>query len=372
MAPKNLLEPTVGTRRASFYSMKKWFIVLLIAIAAAAVAAQEQPIAQAEYVKMLYGIKGSTGIQPIVDALRTRGIGFTVTDGLRGLTRSKSGNNEDLKRALDEADRRRQNPESARLPAPADSTAILEKTRENTLAMVEAMPDFVVKQIITRSEAYAGTGNWRPYDNLVIGVSFSSEKGEQYRVLSKNGAPVSSELSNNYSGLDGATSGGEFVEDLQKIFAPDSKTTFEPESTDVIRGRSTIVYAYAIELANNKHGGVGLKGPVYRSSPAGEKGRIWIDRNANRVVRIEYQLTDIDPAFPVKAVTKSIDYDMVEIAGEKYLLPVVSDFRGTVASSGKRFESRNLIRFRNYQKYGTEVKLVGDEKDVPAVEKPKD
>jgi hypothetical protein len=345
--------------------MNKFLILILLAATAVLAIAQEKPVAQTEYVRMLYGIRGPASVQPIVEALRRRGINFPVTDGVRGLTRSKSGNNEDLKRALEEAERRRQNPESTKLPAPADSAAILEKTRQNTLAVVEEMPDFVVKQIITRSEAYAGTGNWKPYDNLVIGVNFSTEKGEQYRVLSKNGAPVNTEVSNSYSGLDGATSGGEFVEDLQKIFSADSKTKFEPESTDVIRGRSAVVYHYEIELANNKHGGVGLKGPIYSSSPAGEKGRIWIDKDNFRVLRIEYQLTDIAESFPVKAVTKLIDYDMVEIAGEKYLLPVLSDFRGTVESSGKRFESRNVIRFRNYQKYGTEVKLVGDEEIVP-------
>lgn len=344
--------------------MKKLLILALLAVASVAAFAQERPIAQAEYVQMLYGIKGPVSVQPIVDALRRRGISFTVTDGVRGLTRSKSGNNEDLKRALEEAERRRQNPESTKLPAPADSAAILDKTRENTLAVVDEMPDFVVKQIITRSEAFAGTGNWRQYDSLVIGVSYSSEKGEQYRVLSKNGAPVNSQVSGSYGGLDGATSGGEFVEDLKKIFSADSKTRFEPESTDIVRGRSAIIYTYEIELANNKHGGVGLKGPVYRSSPAGEKGRIWIDRDNHRVLRIEYKLTDIEPNFPVKAVTKLIDYDMVDIAGDKYLLPVLSDFRGTVEGSGKRFESRNVIRFRNYQKYGTEVKLVGDEEIV--------
>lgn len=348
--------------------MKKFFILILLTAAVSAIA-QEKPIAQSEYVKMLYGIKGLAGVETIVDALRRRGVGFPVTDGIRGLTRSKSGNNEDLKRALEEAERRRQNPESTKLPAPAESTALLEKTRQNTLALVEDMPDFVVKQLISRSEAYAGTGNWRPYDNLVIAVSYSTEKGEQYRVLAKNGAPVNSEISNSYSGLDGATSGGEFVEDLKKIFAPDSKTKFEVESTDVVRGRGAIVYRYEIELENNKHGGVGLKGPVYSSSPAGERGRIWIDRNNFRVLRVEYELTDITPSFPVKAVTKLIDYDQVEIAGEKYLMPVLSDFRGVVESSGKRFESRNVIRFRNYQKYGSEVTIVEEDSEPPA-EKP--
>ncbi len=342
----------------------------MFALIAFSANAQEKPLAQTEYVRMLYAIKGNSGIEPIVEAIRRRGINFQVTDGLRGLTRSKSANNEDLRRALEEAERRRLNPESTKLPPPNVSASILEKTTANTLALLDDMPDFVVKQLITRSEAYAGTGNWRPYDNLIIAVSYSSEKGEQYKVLSKNGAPVNSDTANSYNGLDGATSGGEFVEDLTKIFKPDSKTRFEVESTDVLRGRSAVVYNYEILLENNKHGGVGLKGPIYRSSPAGEKGRIWIDRDNFRVLRIEYQLTDIEPNFAVKAVTKFIDYDQVEIAGEKYLLPVLSDFRGTVESSGRRFESRNLIRFKNYQKFGSEVKILDDDVEPAAENKP--
>ena len=342
----------------------------MFALIAFSANAQEKPLAQTEYVRMLYAIKGNSGIDPIVEAIRRRGINFPVTDGLRGLTRSKSANNEDLRRALEEAERRRLNPESTKLPPPNVSASILEKTTANTLALLDDMPDFVVKQLITRSEAYAGTGNWRPYDNLIIAVSYSSEKGEQYKVLSKNGAPVNSDTANSYNGLDGATSGGEFVEDLTKIFKPDSKTRFEVESTDVLRGRSAVVYNYEILLENNKHGGVGLKGPIYRSSPAGEKGRIWIDRDNFRVLRIEYQLTDIEPNFAVKAVTKFIDYDQVEIAGEKYLLPVLSDFRGTVESSGRRFESRNLIRFKNYQKFGSEVKILDDDVETAVENKP--
>ncbi len=275
-----------------------------------------------------------------------------------------------MKRTLEEADRRRQNPDTAKLPTDKESAAILKKTRENTLALLADMPDFVVKQLITRSEAYAGTGNWRLYDNLIIAVSYSTERGEQYKVLSKNGAPVNSETANNYNGLDGATSGGEFVEDLKKIFKPESKTQFDVLTTDVMRNHKTVVFQYEIAIENNKDGGVGLKGTIYQSSPAGEKGRIWIDREDFRVLRIEYQLTDIAPTFPVKAVTKFIDYDQVAIAGEKYLLPILSDFRGIVESSNKRFESRNVIRFKNYQKYGTEVTIVEEDSAPQPDEKP--
>ncbi len=179
--------------------------------------AQEKPVTQTEYVKMLYSLqKNPGGAAAIVDALRRRGINFPLTDGLRSLTRSKSSNNEELKRTIEEAERRRQNPDITKLPSVKDADTILEKTRENTLALLADMPDFVVKQLITRSEAYAGTGNWRPYDNLIIAVSYSTERGEQYKVLSKNGVQVNTETANNYNGLDGATSGGEFVEDLKE------------------------------------------------------------------------------------------------------------------------------------------------------------
>ncbi len=297
----------------------------------------------------------------IIEALRKRGIDFVLTDGLRGLTRTKSANDDELKRALEEADRRRLDPVGTKLPSAAEVSGILDKTRDNTRNAVEDMPDFVVKQVITRSAAFAGTGNWRPYDNLVIGVSYSSEKGEQYRVLAKNGLPITDSVTaNSYSGLDGATSGGEFVEDLQKIFKPESKTKFNLLTTDVIRGRRTVVYEYEIAIENNKDGGVGLK-PSAGYSPAGERGKIWIDRETFRVLRVEYVLTDIEPSFAVKAVSKTIDYDMVEIAGEKYLLPTISDFRGTVENGRSREEQRNVIRFKNYQKYGTEVKILDDD-----------
>lgn len=353
--------------------MKRFVIATIFLISIQPVFAQEKPLTQEEYVKMLNTLQKTPAAKvDIINALRQRGIDFVLTDGMRSYTRTKGANDDELKRALEEAERRRQDPIAAKLPNLTEKNEILAKARSNTNEAMAEMPDFVVKQLISRSEAFAGTGNWKPYDNLVIAVSYSTERGEQYKVLAKNGAPVTDSVTqNSYSGLDGATSGGEFVEDLKKIFDPVSKTRFELLTTDVLRGRRTVVFNYEIEIENNKKGGIGLKGPVPGFSPAGEKGRIWIDRENFRVLRIEYQATDIEPDFAVKAVTKSIDYDMVEISGEKYLLPTVSDFRGTVESGKQRFEQRNVIRFRNYQKYGTDVVILDDDvKPEPEVKKP--
>src|SRR6478672_13101791 len=119
---------------ASFIRMKITFAIILLVAANTFLFAQAKPLTQAEFVKMLYALQTSPATKTdIITALRMRGISFEVTDGIRGLTRSKSGNDEDLRRALEEADRRRQNPESAIVPAKPEADALLAKTRKNTL-----------------------------------------------------------------------------------------------------------------------------------------------------------------------------------------------------------------------------------------------
>ncbi|HEX6125375.1 MAG TPA: hypothetical protein VFZ23_08370, partial [Pyrinomonadaceae bacterium] len=153
--------------------MRTAFLFSLLLVFSIAVFPQEKPLTQAEYVKMLYGLQKAPSTKAdIVDALRRRGIAFVLTDGIRGLTRSKGANDEELKRALEEAERRRRDPEGSKLPSAAETEGFVEKARTKALEVVEEMPDFVVKQLITRYAAYAGTGNWKPLDTLVLGVSF--------------------------------------------------------------------------------------------------------------------------------------------------------------------------------------------------------
>jgi hypothetical protein len=352
--------------------MKKIISLTLILFSISFAFAQEtppKPLTQAEYVKLLYDVQRNPGKKDeLVEAIRRRGIVFQLTDGLRSLTRSKGKNDSELQRTLEEAERRRQNPNAAKLPSEKEAAEIIQKTRANTLAAVEEMPDFTVKQLINRGTAYAGTNNWKSIDNLTVAVNYSTTKGEQYQVLAINGTRVNAEAGSNYSGLDGTTSSGEFVEDLKKIFKAESKTEFKLADTDVLRNRQAIIYEYKITLENNK-GGITLKDSNYTSVAAGQQGKIWIDRNLFRVLRIEYHLTDIPSSFPVKTVRRLTDYNFVEIAGEKYLLPILSDFRGTVKGIDILFENRNLIRFKDYQKYGSEVKILDDDQEVPE-EKP--
>ncbi|MDQ6788807.1 MAG: hypothetical protein M3033_18550, partial [Acidobacteriota bacterium] len=356
-------------------SMKKIISAVLILISTSFVFAQDaqqKPLTQAEYVKMLYDLQKSPAKKDeIVEAVRTRGISFELTDGLRGLTTSKSRNDAELKRTLEEAERRRQNPTTAKLPTAKESNEILAKAREATLAAVEEMPDFVVKQQIARSAAYAGTNNFRNLDRLVVAVNYRSSGQEDYRVLSLNGIVQNNPTAKgSYEEVGGTSSTGEFVTVLAKIFKSDSDTKFEIADTDMIRGRRAVVFNYSIERDRALQR-VTASGYTNDTAITGMKGRIWIDRENFRVLRVESAATELPESFPIRTATRTIDYDWVSISNQKYLLPALSDVRLTFRDKSEVYETRNVIRFKEYQKYGSEVKILDEDVEPAPEEKPK-
>ena len=305
----------------------------------------------------------------VVEEIRRRGIGFQLTDGMRSLVASKSGNDVLLRRTLEEAERRRMNPTASARPPEAEANDLLERTRVATLAAAQAMPDFLVKQLIKRSVAYGNTNNWMAHDNLTIAVGYRANAGEQYKVLARNGMPLGQDVTEgrDYSKYVGGASstGVEYISALADLFKPEAKTEFRLADTDQIRGRRTLVYEYLVRspFLTLTAGDATVS--------AGSRGRIWIDREANRVLRFEQIATEIPGDFQITAASTVIDYDWVTIAENKYLLPTNSDVRMTNVNRQMTLQSRNEIRFRGYQKFGAELKVIDeiDEKDFPP-EKP--
>jgi hypothetical protein len=321
-----------------------------------------KPLTQTEYVKMLYDLQKTPAKKDdLVEALRQRGIAFELTDGLRSLTTSKGRNDAELKRTLEEAARRRQNPVDAKLPPTKEADEILQKARKGALEAIEEMPDFVVKQLVARSAAYAGTNNFRSLDRLVVAVSYRASGQEDYRILSRNGILENNAQSKQtYEEVGGTSSTGEFVSVLATVFKPESETKFELVDTDTLRARKALVFNFQIERDKAQQR---ITASTYSTATAitGMKGKIWIDRENFRALRVESAATDIPEDFPIRSAMRVIDYDWVTIGGEKYLLPAVSDVRLTSRENRQMFETRNIIRFKEYQKYGSEVKILDDD-----------
>jgi hypothetical protein len=343
------------------------FTLLLLVVCAAAshaaAQAQDAPLTNEEFVRLLREIPSRPDLKAeLVNEVRRRGIGFPLTSGLRSLIATKSGNDADLRRTLEEAERRRLNPTVATLPPEPEARAVLASAREATLAAADQMPDFVVRQQIIRSLAKGRTKNWNVQDRLTVAVSFRPSDGERYRVLAVNGIPVAeSKESPTYSDSSGASSTGEYVSRLVGLFREESRTDFRTLDTDTLRGRRAIVYEYTIKKENSRSVVSYGTGPSEQSVVVGTRGRVWIDRENFRVLRLEMISTDLPVGFPVSGTTNVIDYDWVTIAERPYLLPVRAVVEMTGDQRGETFQTRNDVRFRNYQKYGSEVRVIEED-----------
>ncbi len=332
---------------------------------------QGPPLTNQEFVRLLYQLPAHPEQKDkLMDDIRKRGIAFPITPGLRSLVATKSGNDSSLIHTLEEAARRRTNPTASTLPPEAESLELLERTRKATLGAAESMPDYLVKQQITRSRAFGQSKNWSPYDRLSIAVSYRQSAGEDYKLLSVNGMPANQDQSYGMK-LGGTISTGEYVSALTELFKPETRAEFQAIDTDTLRGRRTIIYEYLVKKEFSRQSlGWGQGGSVMQQTIAGYRGRIWVDREDNRVLRLEDISTEIDAGFPITAANKIIDYDWVTINEVAHLLPSRAVVELTARDRGQTEQTRNEILFRGYRKFGAEVKIIDiDEKDFPP-EKP--
>ncbi len=346
-----------------------------VAVSARAQAVNQAPLTSQELVRLVYQFHDYPQKRDeIISEIRQRGLGFALTSGLRSVVASKSGNDVTLRRTIEEAGRRRLNPTAAQPPSEAESNDILAKARVAALAAVEAMPDFVVKQLITRFGALGTTQNWRALDRLTLAVSYRASSGaEDYKLLAVNGLPpgVDANAPNFQDEVGGTTSTGEYVSLLSQLFSEDSRASFRPIDTDTLRNRRTVVYEFEVKLPFSKEVIKAGTRVSAVTTKAGYRGKLWIDRENDRVLRIETVATDIPAGFPVTAASRAIDYDWTTIADKQYLLPSHAEVILTSRYDEREQQTRNEIRFRNYNKFGAELKILDDDDQIEDQSAPK-
>ncbi len=297
------------------------------------------PLTSQEFVRLLYQLPAHPQERDkLVDEIRKRGIAFPVTSGLQSLVATKSGNDSLLRHTLEEADRRRANPAAAALPPSAEAIELLAQTRRRPWARP------------TRCRT----------------IWYRQSAGEDYKLLSINGVPPN-ENQDYEKKLGGTTSTGEYVSVLRELFSPESRAEFNMVDTDTLRGRRTIIYEYEVKREFS-HSTLTWsdRSSATLHTIAGYRGRIWVDREQNRILRFEEISTEIEPGFPITAASQVIDYDWVTINQQQHLLPSRAIVELTDRGRGQTIQTRNDILFRGYRKFGTEVKIIDiDEKDFP-------
>src|ERR1041384_4106780 len=99
--------------------INKLLLAVILLWSCVPVPAQDpKPLTSQEVVSLLYQLQRNPDMRDeIVEQIRKRGIGFQLTDGMRSLVATKSGNDSLLRRTIEEAERRRINPTASALPS---------------------------------------------------------------------------------------------------------------------------------------------------------------------------------------------------------------------------------------------------------------
>ncbi|MFM8395301.1 MAG: hypothetical protein ACKOB4_15410 [Acidobacteriota bacterium] len=235
-------------------------------------------------------------------------------------------------------------------PQPADP--FIEETRRAVRDYLDELPDFICNQIVERYYDFESRGAWDKADTLTYELTYN-RKRESYKPINAVGRPVTRPIEQS----GGAYSTGDFASGLASLFDVETKTIFKPAGKDRLGNHATLLYDFTVEQANSK---LTVAADGAAALIVGYSGTIWIDEETKRVLRIDQAVNDLPLSYPVTNSESSVDYDLVRLRGIEvdFLLPIRAEF--VIADRRQRKYFRNLLSFKFYRKFETDIKITDE------------
>lgn len=251
--------------------------------------------------------------------------------------------------------------EAVAAPPPEEQTKIADAIRATALAYTENLPNYICSQVTERRVDATGAGDWRKQDTILETLSYN-DRQENYKVIMINDRVATEK---RHDQLGGATSSGEFGSILRSLFDPGNRAEFEwarrvrlarPAGERVVDVFSFRVRRPVYSIQDQPSG---------RSITVGYHGFLWADHETAAILRIRFDCDDIPADFPIQGVSMDLNYDYVEIAGQRYALPLQFDVRSRQGQAG----SWNEARFANYRKFGADATISFDTPEAVSPDK---
>lgn len=217
---------------------------------------------------------------------------------------------------------------------------------------IEELPNFVVTQTVTRSVRKPDKKDWQAQDKLEVELTYSHQHDEKHKLIKINDRPTSQ----SFESVNGSTSHGEFGGILGFLLDPRSRPEFKEMKQENYRGRNTQLYQFRVRKMYSSYK-ITSK-PSGRTITTGCQGTVWVDLETARILRLEITAEEIQPDFPMNLSENAVEYDWVTISGKKYWMPILSET--IMGSDVTRYYERNVIEFRNYKVFETDVKIITD------------
>ncbi len=211
-------------------------------------------------------------------------------------------------------------PAAGQKPTPEQQRKTLDALREIAIHYASNLPNFICNEEVERTDLLLpreGKLSVFHTDHLIIQLSYAGQK-ENYKLLSINGGSITQP----FSSLDGIITGGEFRSLQLGVFDPSSAADFRWKEATTLRKHRAAIYTYRIARANSHYMlGRRLEDGKFGSVAAGYYGEVVLDQETSRVLRLTADADDIPEETGITASSMQVDYDFVDVAGSKHLLP---------------------------------------------------
>ena len=225
---------------------------------------------------------------------------------------------------------------------------VLAGARERALGYLDTLMNFKCIEVTDRYVDRKGAGKWAKHDKLAELVTYENHE-ESRNVLEVDGDPGNTKPAD----LKGGRLEGEFGGVLEIAFDVAAKADFAWKEKGELDGNPVEVFSYRVEKKNSKFSVTALpETPIYVAF----HGLVYIDAATRGARRITIEAEGIPEKSRVHASAITIDYDYVAINNHDYLMPVRGEMRMQL---GKRERILHRIEFRDYHRFGSEVRIVG-------------
>jgi predicted aspartyl protease len=232
-------------------------------------------------------------------------------------------------------------------PDAAEQQRILRTVTAAAHSYTGHIPDFTCVRTTQHYMSAAEPKQWKLAVKVAYEMSYYKHD-EHYFVVAVNDVPKKKVPMG--AKADGwIESNGKFGHVLEMVFSPSVHPDFKWHGWDYVRGKRVYAFAYHVPLSESGMESSLCKNfllvTTCKSVRFAFHGLVMVDAESLDLLRITQIPEDLPADHPDG--DESVDYDRVEVAGERYLLPVGDSFE-TV--SGKRV-FRNESTYTQYRKF---------------------
>jgi hypothetical protein len=237
-------------------------------------------------------------------------------------------------------------------PSSVEEKAILDRMRDYAMNYTSGLPNFICVQVTRRYiQPTAGRykGSEHSVGDILAKVSYNQGQ-EHYNVFSVNGKFTETSIEH----VGGSTSTGEFGSMMREVFDPDSQAEFAFDHWGKLRGRVLAAFRYSIDGAHT-HYSIDYAADQHDDQRiyTAYQGLVYADANTGEIAEIRFEAVNIPSSFPVREATEILDYDMVDISGQRYMCPLIARLWMRTDDA----KTHNIIEFRDYRKFDADFKI---------------